>query len=152
MDSTDYRLLNLLQRNAELTNEKLGKRIGASPSAVNRRIKKLRSKGVIQAVAALVDQNAVGRPLTFIVALEIERKDAALYDRLKKWLLAEDAIQQAYNVTGSGDFIIVVTSTSVEQYDALMNELVSANPNVRKYVTNLVLRSFKKGLFVPAGA
>lgn len=150
MDAIDLRLLDLLQRDAGLTNEKLGEMVGASASAVHRRIAKLRTRGIIRSVAAQVDQARLGRPLTFIAALEIERKDPALYDRLQRWLAAEDAVQQAYNVTGSSDFIVVITAATVEQYDELMNEMLAANPNVRKYVTNVVLRSFKKSLFVPA--
>jgi DNA-binding Lrp family transcriptional regulator len=149
MDSIDLRLLDLVQRDATLTNEKLGERVGASASAVHRRLGKLRRAGVIRAVVAVVDQAAVGSPLSFVVGLEIERKQPDLYDRLQRWLLSEDAVQQAYNVTGSSDFVIVVTAATVEGYDALMDRLLAANPNVKKYSTNVVLRSFKKCLFVP---
>lgn len=149
MDSIDLRLLDRVQRDATLTNEKLGERVGASASAVHRRLGKLRRAGVIRAVVAVVDQAAVGSPLSFVVGLEIERKQPDLYDRLQRWLLSEDAVQQAYNVTGSSDFVIVVTAATVEGYDALMDRLLAANPNVKKYSTNVVLRSFKKCLFVP---
>ena len=43
----------------------------------------------------------------------------------------------------------VVTAATVEGYDELMDRLLAANPNVRKYSTNVVLRSVKKCLFVP---
>ena len=149
MDSIDLRLLDLVQRDATLTNEKLGERVGASASAVHRRLGKLRRAGVIRAVVAVVDQAAVGSPLSFVVGLEIERKQPDLYDRLQRWLRCEDAVQQAYNVTGSSDFVIVATASTVEQFDALMDRMLAANPNVKKYNTNVVLRSFKQCLFVP---
>jgi Lrp/AsnC family transcriptional regulator, leucine-responsive regulatory protein len=149
MDAIDLRVLDLVQRDATLTNEKLGELVGASASAVHRRLGRLRRTGVIRAVVTIVDQAAVGSPLSFVVGLEIERKQVDLYDRLQRWLLSEDAVQQAYNVTGSSDFVIVVTAATVEGYDELMDRLLAANPNVRKYSTNVVLRSFKKCLFVP---
>lgn len=149
MDAIDLRLLDLVQRDATLTNEKLGERVAASASAVHRRLGKMRRAGVIRAVVTVVDQVAVGRPLSFVVGLEIERKQPDLYDRLQRWLISEDAVQQAYNVTGSSDFVIVVTAATVEGYDALMDRLLASNPNVKKYSTNVVLRSFKKSLFVP---
>lgn len=149
MDAIDRKLLDLIQRDASLTSEKLAELVGASGSAVHRRLKRLRADGVIRSFVATVDQNRVGRPLTFIVGLEIERKQANLYERLQRWVERQDAVQQAYNVTGSSDFVIVVTAATVEEYDQLMDEMLEAHPNIKKYTTNVVLRSFKRRLFVP---
>ena len=149
MDAIDRKLLDLIQRDASLTSEKLAELVGASGSAVHRRLKRLRADGVIRSVVATVDQTRVGRPLTFIVGLEIERKQANLYERLQRWVERQDAVQQAYNVTGSSDFVIVVTAATVEEYDRLMDEMLEAHPNIKKYTTNVVLRSFKRRLFVP---
>src|SRR4051812_16932556 len=90
MDSIDSHLLDLVQRDATLTNEKLGELVGASASAVHRRLGKLRRSGVISGVVTVVDQGAVGRPLSFVVGLEIEREQPDLYDRLQRWLLSEE--------------------------------------------------------------
>ena len=149
MDAIDLRLLDLVQRDSSLSHERLGALAGASASAVHRRLKRLLGEGVIRGYAAIVDQARVGRPLSFVVALEIERKEPGSYDRLQRWLGAEDAVQQAYNVTGSSDFVIVVTATSIEEYDSLMDDMLRANPNIKKYNTNVVLRSFKQSRFVP---
>lgn len=149
MDAIDKSLLKLLQKDATLTQEQLSEEVGASVSAVQRRLKRLVSAGVIKRIAAIVDQAALGRPLSFIVSLEIERKEPAMYAALQRWLANEDAVQQAYNVTGAGDFVIVITARTVEEYDELMDAMLAANPNVKKFNTSVVLRSFKQCLFVP---
>jgi len=149
MDRIDFRLLDLVQRDATLTNEQLADLVGSSASAVHRRLKRMNADGVIKRISAIVDQAAIGRPLTIVVGLEIERKQPDLYNRLQRWLESEDAIQQAYNVTGSSDFVIVLTAKSVEDYDRLMDVMLETNPNIKKYSTNVVLRSFKQCLFVP---
>lgn len=150
MDDIDRRLLEAVQRDAWLTHEQLSERVGASPSAVQRRLARLRSSRVIRAVRAIVDQKAVGRSLTFVVGLEIERKRSDLYDRLQQWISAEPSIQQAYNVTGASDFILVVTAATLEGYDALMAKMIADNPNVRKFTTSVVLQTFKQDTFVPS--
>ncbi|MGQ0741195.1 MAG: Lrp/AsnC family transcriptional regulator [Alphaproteobacteria bacterium] len=150
MDAVDLRLIELVQRDATVTNKRLGEIVGASASAVHRRIRKLQADGVIKVITAIVDPVALGRSLTLVVGLEIERKQPELYDRLQRWLVAEDAIQQAYNVTGQYDFIIILTSQTMEQYDSLMNEMLAKNPNIKKYTTNVALHSFKQSLFVPS--
>ena len=149
MDIIDCRLLDEVQRDATLSYEKLAERVGASTSAVQRRLKRLKSMNVIRGVRAIVDGKAVGCPLMFVVGLEIERKRADLYSKLQRWIAAEDSIQQAYNVTGASDFVLVVTSFTLEAYDELMAQMIAANPNVRKYTTSVVLQSFKQETLVP---
>lgn len=150
MDRTDRKLLDAVQRDATMTYEQLAELVGASNSAVQRRLSKLKATGVIRAVRAVVDAKAIGSPLLFIVGLEIERKRAELYSRLQQWIATEDAIQQAYNVTGMSDFVLVVTAATLESYDELMADMIAANPNIRKYTTSVVLQSFKQGTLVPA--
>jgi DNA-binding Lrp family transcriptional regulator len=152
LDMIDHKLLDLVQRDADMGAEALGERIGLSASAVLRRLKRLRADGVILANVALVDPAKTGRPTFFIVALEIERERPELMSRLRQWLDDEDQVQQAFYVTGSADFILIVTAQDVESYDALMTRLMADNPNVRRFTTNVALGVNKRSMFVPVRA
>jgi DNA-binding Lrp family transcriptional regulator len=149
MDSFDRRLLTLVQRDASLTSEVLADRIGLSPSAVQRRLKRLRADGIVDGIVATVDPSKAGRPSFFIVGLEIERERPELLQRLRAWLAAEDAVQEVFYVTGAWDFVLIVTAPGVEAYDALMGSLIADNPNVRRFTTNVALGVYKRSLFLP---
>ncbi len=149
IDAIDRKLLDSIQRDATLTYEQLSERVGASPSAVQRRLAKLKSSGVICGTRTIVNSSAVGQPLTFVVGLEIERKRSDLYGSLQRWIVEHDSIQQAYNITGAFDFALIVTASSLESYDMMMGELIEANPNVRKYTTMVVLQALKQETLVP---
>ena len=96
-----------------------------------------------------MDARHVGSPLTFIAAAEIERERADLLQALRRWLAAEDGVQQVYYVTGAADLVMVIVAESVEAYDAITARLVAENPNVRRVTTSVALHTFKRGLFVP---
>jgi DNA-binding Lrp family transcriptional regulator len=149
LDNFDRKLLNRVQRDADLSAEAIGQEIGLSGSAVLRRLKRLKAEGVIEANVAMVDPAKVGRPTFFIVALEVERERPELMSRLRQWLGGEDQVQQVFYVTGSADFILVITARDVDSYDALMGRLMTDNPNVRRFTTNVALGVSKRGLFVP---
>lgn len=151
LDIFDRKLLQIVQRDGELTAELLGERVGLSASAVLRRLKRLKADGAIVANVAVVDPARVGKPTFFVVALEVERERPELLARLRQWLVSEDQIQQVFYVTGSADFILVVTAPDVESYDALMGRLMVENPNVRRFITNVALGVGKRSLFVPIG-
>jgi len=149
LDPFDRQLLNLLQENAGLTADKLAESVALSPSAIQRRIKRLRSQGVILRDIAVADHRKIGNPTFFIVALEVERERPELLAQLRKWLAAQAHIQQVFYVTGEADFILVITAPDTETYDALMSALVTQNPNVRRFTTNVALSVIKRGLAVP---
>jgi Lrp/AsnC family transcriptional regulator, leucine-responsive regulatory protein len=152
LDRTDRRILALLQRDARLSSEAIGAEVGLSASAVQRRVARLRDDGVITGEVALVDPRSVGLPLAMIVDLEVEREREDLLLDLKRWISAEPAIQQAWYVTGDEDYVLVVTARDVETYEALMQSLLAANANVRRYRTRVVLGTLKRGLAVPVDA
>lgn len=149
LDKLDRRLLNLMQEDAGRTAEVLSAEIGLSASAVQRRLRRMREEGVIAREIAVVDPRKVGRPTFFIVSLQIERERPELLAQLRKWLSEQEHVQQAFYVTGEADFILVVSVPDTESYDALMARLVSENPNVRRFTTNVALNVVKRGLTIP---
>lgn len=151
MDGFDRRLLELLQTDALQTAEQLAARVGLSPSAVQRRTRALRDSGAIAATVAVVSPAAVGRPTFFLVGLEVERERSELLTRLRAWMADEAAVQQAFYVTGPWDFILVIVARDVGEYDELMSRLMSENPNVKRFTTNVALGVHKQGLALPIG-
>ena len=148
LDSFDCRLLALLQEDAGLTAEQLAVSVPLSVSAVQRRIRRMRDQGVILKDVAICDPKKLGRPTFFIVSLQVERERPELLAELKRWLSAEQQVQQVYYVTGEADFVLVVTAPDTESYDDLMARLVSRNPNVRRFTTNVALGVVKRGLAI----
>jgi Lrp/AsnC family transcriptional regulator, leucine-responsive regulatory protein len=149
LDRFDRQLLNLLQEDAGQTAEQLAARVGLSPSAIQRRIRRLRDEGVILRDVAIVDPRRVGRPVTFIASLQVERERPELLAQLREWLAGEDAVQQAFYVTGEADFVLIVTAADTESYDALMARMIAENPNVRRFTTHVSLGVVKRGLTIP---
>jgi len=149
LDELDRRILTAVQEDARRSAEVIGAEIGLSASAVQRRIARLREESVITAEVAIVDPKCVGRSLTLIVDLEVERERPELMGELKRWIAGEPAIQEAWYVTGDGDFVLIVSARDVEDYDALMQKLVTGNPNVRRFRTRVALGTLKRGCKVP---
>jgi len=149
LDKFDRGILAILQRDARRSAELIGTAIGLSASAVQRRIARLREEAVITAEVAIVDSRIVGRPLTLIVDVEVERERPELLVSLKHWIAAEPAIQEAWYVTGEGDYFLIVTARDVDEYDGLMKRLLAENANVRRFQTRVVLGTLKRGQLVP---
>lgn len=149
LDRYDRQLLRLVQEDMGVSAEQLAVQVPLSPSSIQRRLRRLREDGVIQRQVAVVDPAALGRPTVFIVSLQVERERPELLRQLRQWLAAQAHIQQAFYVTGESDFVLVVTAPDAEAYDALMGRLMTDNPNVSRFTTNVALGVIKRGLTIP---
>jgi len=104
---------------------------------------------VIAREIAVVDPASVGRPTFFIVSLQIEQERPALLAQLRKWLAEQDNVQQVFYVTGEADFILVLTAPDTAAFEAFMSQLLTENPNVKRFTTNVALGVVKRGLKIP---
>jgi Lrp/AsnC family transcriptional regulator, leucine-responsive regulatory protein len=149
LDRFDRQLLNLVQEDSAQTTEQLAAVVALSPSAIQRRLRRMREQGVISREIAVVDPRKVGRSTSFVVSIQVERERPELLSELRQWLAAQEHVQQAFYVTGEADFVLVICAPDTETYDALMARLVSENPNVKRFTTNVALSVVKRGLTVP---
>jgi Lrp/AsnC family transcriptional regulator, leucine-responsive regulatory protein len=151
LSEPDLAILRLLQRNARLTAEQLGQALGISTSNAQRRVQRMRESGVIAGDVMIVEPKAVGVRLSMLVELELERDRPELLPALHAWIARTEEVQQAWHITGRGDYIIIILTKSIEDFDALMERLLGENRNVRKFTTSVALKTLKRGLTVPLG-
>ena len=151
LDDFDIQILSRYQHDTRQTAESIGAEVGLSAAAVQRRLKRLREAGVIQAEAAYIDSAAVGFPLTCIVSVDIEREGAADLTRFKKKMLSCPAVQQCYYVTGDTDFIVIALFRNMADYESFTREYLLSDPNVRRFTTHVVMEQVKTGVSVPLG-
>ena len=152
MDSIDRKILALYQHDTRRIADSIGAEVGLSAAAVQRRLKRMREDGTIRAEIALLDNAAVGAPITCIVALSMAGAPPAGLDRTKRQLRSSPNVQQCYHVTGSMDFILVVTAARMEEYGRFTREWFESNAAVARYETFVTLDRVKVGLSLPVQA
>jgi Lrp/AsnC family leucine-responsive transcriptional regulator len=152
LDSFDRKILSHIQRNARMTAAELSELVGLSPSACHRRLSALRESGVIQAEIAVIDPKAVGRRITMIVTVTLEREHSDVITEFKRACRDNVEIMQCYYVTGQSDFVMVLTSRSMEAYDAFVERFLFSNRNVRRFETMVVMDRVKVGFDLPIDA
>jgi len=152
LDRFDLAILERYQRDTQLPAKAIGDAVGLSAAAVQRRLKRLREDGVIERECAVVSPKALGVMVTCIVAVDLEREGGEDLERFRRDMARHAEVQQCYYVTGQADFVLVVLTRDMEAYDAFTREVLTANANVRKFTTQVVLERAKVTLDVPIAA
>ena len=151
-DRFDRRILALYQSDTRRSAEEIGAEIGLSTAAVHRRLKRMRDERIITAEVALLDQAALGWPVTCVVNVDVDREGIAEIDRFTARMTACEEVQQCFYVTGSSDFVLVVIARDLAAYEAFTREHLLSDPNVKSFTTHVVLSRVKHGASVPTDA
>ncbi|MGY3033888.1 Lrp/AsnC family leucine-responsive transcriptional regulator [Bradyrhizobium sp. USDA 4354] len=148
-DRIDARILEIVQKNNRLTSEVIGELAGLSATACQRRLKRLRSEGIIEGDVSIVSPKAVGRPLQMLVLVTMERERSDIIDRFKKAIKLSAEVVNGFYVTGDADFVLYVTATSMEEYEEFTRRFFHVNPDIKGFKTMVVLDRVKAGFVIP---
>ncbi|MER8467622.1 Lrp/AsnC family transcriptional regulator [Mesorhizobium sp. M1396] len=149
LDRIDLKILNAVQRNNRLTTDELGELAGLSATACQRRLKRLRDTGVIEADVAIVSPEAVGRPMLMLVSVSLERDRSDIIDRFKQAVRRTPEIMSAYYVTGDADFVLVVSARDMADYEAFTRRFFHEQPDIKAVKTMVAMDRIKASFSLP---
>jgi Lrp/AsnC family transcriptional regulator, leucine-responsive regulatory protein len=149
IDRLDARILAAVQQNNRLSAESLAEKVGLSPTACQRRLKRLRDDGVIEADISVINPRAVGRPISMLVLVSLERERADIIDRFKRAILQTAEVMNGYYVTGDADFALIVTCKSMEDYEQFTRRFFYENADIKGFKTMVIMDRIKAGMAIP---
>ncbi len=148
-DEFDRKLLRLLQHNNRMTADELAEHVGLSSSAVQRRLKRLRDEKIIEADIAIISPTVVGLGVTCVVDIILERGNSQALDKFKTAMQSCAEVMQCYFVTGTYDFVMIVNTTDMREYESFTKKYLMDNPNVKHFYTHVVMDRVKVGYSMP---
>ena len=143
MDRIDKKILSLLQRDASRTNASMADEVGLSPSSCLRRIRRLRESKVINRVVAILNPAKMGKSLKAIVTVVLKEHGERQKRRFLDLASQEDAVSQAYSVTGEADVVLILWLNDMDEFDLLSDRIFRDETNVVRFYTMIVMRTAK---------
>lgn len=148
-DRIDARILEIVQNNNRLTTEVIGELAGLSSTACQRRLKRLRSKGIIESDVSILSPKSVGNPIQMLVLVSLERERSDIIDRFKSGIKSSVEVVNGFYVTGEADFVLYVTTRSMEDYEQFTRQFFHANPDIKGGKTMVIMDRVKAGFAIP---
>lgn len=135
MDDIDQHLLNRLRENARAPVAELARALGLSRTTVQSRLARLERSGVIAGYAVRLSETVERGQIHAFVMLTVEPKQAAAVTTA---LRSMGGVRRLQSVSGPFDMIAAIEAPSVDQMDALIDE-IGAVRGVERTNSSIVL-------------
>ena len=137
-DAVDRTIITEISRDARATLARLSEATGLSTSAVQTRLRRLETRGVITGYRALLDAEAVGKPLAAFI--EIAPLDPAQPDNAPELLEHLVEIEACHSIAGAAAYMLFVRVASPRALEKLVADVrAAANVSTR---TTVVLQTY----------
>ncbi|MGO2746563.1 Lrp/AsnC family transcriptional regulator [Microbacterium sp.] len=137
-DVVDRQIIIEISRDARATLAQLSEAVGLSTSAVQSRLRRLESRGVIAGYRPLLDAEALGKPLSAFI--EITPLDPGQPDNAPELLEHLAEIEACHSIAGNASYMLFVRVASPRALEQLVNGIrLTANVSTH---TTVVLQTY----------
>ena len=149
IDSTDRRILVILQRQGRMSNADVAERVNLSASACHRRIQRLEAEGYIKDYVALLDPRKLQKTTTVFVEITLSGQADEILDSFEKAVARVPDVLECHLMAGSADYLLKVVADSTEDYARIHRQSLARLPGVAQMQSLFALRTVFKTTALP---
>ena len=149
IDAIDLKILDVLQRNARISNAELAQSVGLSPSPCLRRIRNLEKAGVISKYAAILDQTVVELSISVFVQVTLERQVESALETFERLIRERAEVLECYLMPGAADYLLRIVVPDVAAYEQFLKDHLTRIPGVASIKSSFALNRVKYETALP---
>lgn len=130
MDYTDFKIVDILQKDGRISMKELGKLVSLSPPAVAERVRRLEESGIIQKYKAIVDTEKIGKPIRVLINASIKPEKQ---DKFLEFARNSEKIVECNHVTGPYSMIMKAHLKAMTDLEELVGKVQSFG-NTETYI------------------
>ena len=143
LDSTDRKILDVLQDNARISNIKLSEKINLSQSQCLRRLRQLEESGVIERHVTLLSKEKLGYDVTAFVLVVLDHRVNKAKDIFERRVELIPEVLECHGITASEDYLLKIVAKDIHAFSTLMTERLRSCEAVSHTQTFLLLDCLK---------
>ncbi|MGH8259445.1 MAG: Lrp/AsnC family transcriptional regulator [Steroidobacteraceae bacterium] len=141
LDRTDRLILEILQRDARITNAALADKVSLSESACLRRVRALEAAGLISGYGARIDQEKAGLPVSVFVSITLDRQDQTDLQAFEDAVRRIPEVMECYLMTGDFDYLLRVVVDDTADFERVHSRQLTRLPGVARVHSSFALRA-----------
>ncbi len=151
LDRIDRKILAELQTDGRLSLAELAVRVGLSASPCLRRVRALEEAGVIARYVAVLDQRAVGLPVSVFISIKLESQREEALEHFNRGVAHWPEVLECYLMTGPRDYLLRVVVADLEAYERFVKTKLTRLAGIASIESSFALGQVKYTNVLPLG-
>ncbi len=143
LDATDIRILSAVQKHGQLSKTRLAEIVNLSPTPCWARLTRLKAAGYITGFRGDIALEKVLDVTQVIVTVALTHHRKVDFERFETMVMARDEITECVATGGGMDYVMHVFTPSLARFQSLMDDLLSAEIGINRYMTYIATRRIK---------
>ncbi len=143
LDNIDLQILNVLQKNGEISNVQLAQKVKISPPSCLRRVKSLENKNIISGYSALVNPKMLGYNVTVFAYVGLESQAENDLQTFENYISKFPEVRECHMLIGEVDFLLKIVAKDWDDFQSFLTKNLTQAPKVSNVKTSLNIRSVK---------
>jgi DNA-binding Lrp family transcriptional regulator len=144
LDLIDRKMLRLLQADGRMTNSELARQVALSESACLRRLRALETAGVISRYAAVINERAVGLPISVFVTVTLSSQAESALTAFETAIASVPEVVECYLMTGGSDYLLRLVVRDVDDLERVHARSLTTIPGVTRVSSSVAMRTVVK--------
>jgi Lrp/AsnC family transcriptional regulator, leucine-responsive regulatory protein len=149
LDAIDWKILDVLQKDARITNVDLARAINLSPSPCLARVRALEKAGYIAGYVTLLDPLRLGLQVSVFIQVRLERQVETALDRFERAMQERPEVMECYLMTGDADYLLRVVVNDIQALQDFIVNFLSRVPGVGNIQSSFALKQVKYQTALP---
>ncbi len=149
LDEIDYKILRILQKDADRNIDQIGQSVGLSHTPCWRRIKKMEDAGIIRAKRCILDSEKIGLDVSIFVLVRLEIHSSDVLEEFEVATQSIPEILQCYTMSGEFDYLLRVVVKTVRDYEKTVKGKLLQLPHVGTMNSSFALNEIKNETALP---
>ena len=152
IDSTDKKLLGLLQEDANISTSALAGKLHISQSPCWRRINRLEEQGIIQKRVAVLDREALGMSVVVFATVNLTQIGRQNLIEFEQMIKGHPEVLECYTMTGIWDYVLKIVTREVRHYEDFVRNTLTASDLIRELHSHIAVTEIKNTSALPLAA
>ncbi|KQI73021.1 AsnC family transcriptional regulator [Loktanella sp. 5RATIMAR09] len=143
LDATDIRILGAVQRHGQLSKTRLAELVNLSPTPCWARLDRLKAAGYIRGYRAELALERIVDFTQVVVTVSLGSHRKSDFDRFEDYIRNLDEVVDCIATGGGTDYVMRVITTSLAEFQMLMDTMRSSDLSIERYMTYIVTQQVK---------
>jgi Lrp/AsnC family transcriptional regulator, leucine-responsive regulatory protein len=143
IDPVDLKILQLLEKDALMTNKEIAAELNLTTTPIHERIKKLRRDGYIARYTIELDRKKLKKNLIVFCNVSLKEHAQQFLTQFERDIQTVPEVVECYCISGGSDFLLKVIVSDMDEYkDFILNKLAAVS-NIGSAQSHFVITEAK---------